>query len=216
MSNDISEDYNYLRFNVGEVGDVGDERNVRNVRNVSNRLREDIKSLERIGVSNIYIKLKSDLKNRLDRDVNKPFIENLRLIKKLRGNDEYYEIIKKILKEILKQKVNTEKSLKEVKKYIDYMDIKNNKNGIPRLLLPGLENESKLGVILLPDLLSFTKTSFHEERYRDLLTLMARTFLGLKSDETMISSIKLLTNHLKNINQDDRKNLNINLEKYIK
>lgn len=175
------------------------------------QIRNSVRKVENIISSKpVYDDLKRVLKETLERDVERPFMENLLYLKKVRGEDEYKDAIKKIYEEIAKQKANTEKALVGVKKYLDYMEPKNrnmNSNkSLPRLFLPGLEGESKLDPIYLPDLLGFTKSPAQSEIYSNILVLMARTFLNLDGKTPLLEAIKTIEEFLKNIRPDDISN----------
>lgn len=119
------------------------------------------------------------LKQTLENDYERPFMENIDYIKKVRGKEEYIEALKKINQEIIRQKDNTEKALIGIKKYLDYMQPKNNTNNKPKFYFPGLEEESKLDPIILPDLLGFTKSPVQAELYSNILVEWAKSCLGL-------------------------------------
>jgi len=55
------------------------------------------------------------LKQTLENDYERPFMENIDYIKKVRGKEEYIEALKKINQEIIRQKDNTEKALIGIK-----------------------------------------------------------------------------------------------------
>jgi len=183
MSNELS----YLNYNrpsvtssVPSTGSVtqplisGVEETIRKFE-TDRPLREEMQLFKRI------------MRDELVKNYEKPFYQELELIKRRRGGEEYKMDIKRLLESLSKMREITEESLVDVKRYLDYVEVK---EGESRLYLPGLEEKRQLGKFRLPDLLGFTRSAAKAEIHSELILQMARTFIGLDPNSTLTNAIE--------------------------
>lgn len=193
MSNN---NFNYLRFEQNvNVPNISNKSYESDNKKIMNQVKKSINKFKNLsGSKNTYNTFKKKLQLELIENVEKQFIIEIQRIKSTRSKEEYISDLNRIMQAIVKDRIETEKSLINVKKYLDYMELKNETK--PRLLLPGLESETKLEPLILPDLLGFTKSKVQRETYGDLIMNMVQSFLGFTT--TLYDAMKQLLEYIKN------------------
>jgi len=133
---------------------------------------------------------KRQLRDTMVSKYERPVYLELENIKKRRGQKEYEEDIRRVFQTMTKIRENAEQGMIEVKRYLDYVEVKNGEES--RVYLPGLEEKRQFGKFRLPDILGFTKYEAKAEQYRELVLLMARTLIGLDGTVSMAKSLEEL------------------------
>jgi len=190
----------YLNFNSSapSVASSSNYVNVKN-KNITNQIKNSTKKFKELsGSENSYKLFKTYLQTLLVNDVEKPFIDEIKHIKKERGNEEYLASIFRVFESIKRERENTEKALIRLKRYLDYMQKREKSNFTSRLYLPGLESESTLEPLILPDILGFSKSPAKAEQYNELILKMAKSFLGIPSDNKLKDQMKSFQDYLNN------------------
>ena len=215
MSNNNS-NFAYLQFNITPNKPATYSTNVAN-RRVMNQVRSGIKKFETVSGTDIYKPFKELLTKHLVNDVERPFIDYIKMIKAQRPEDEYLVVIRKVYESIKKERESAERSIIGIKKYLDYMEGMRKNSTKPFIYLPGLESERKLAPIELPDMLGFTKSPQAAEKYNDLIMLMSQSFLGFGGGQTLTSSLRNVRDYLdnKSFTPEEMSILNINLDRNI-
>lgn len=194
----MSNNFNYLEYmntNTGSRrtnnGYSSNRYNNGNQRKKSESLRE----FEREVVTKPQLQhFRNVFMDLLVKDYEQPFSRELEMIKRKRGEEEYKQDVKRIYESLGKLRESAEATLMDVKRYLDYVEVKEEK-GNARLYLPGLEEKTKLDKIKLPDLLGFTRSDTKKDQYGSFILGMVRTFLGFEG-QSLWKAMEYLTEEI--------------------
>ena len=165
--------------------------NRKNQTNQSNKSNQQNKELEenlsklsnsnynRMFQSNAYSKFKSEVREEL-RKVSEKQYEGLMRIKRLRQDKRYEEGIKMQYEKLKKMKTETEKSMYQIREYLDYIEVNKNSNNQFLPYLIGFESRYKMGDVIIPDIIGFTSKNRPEirDQYMWFIFMMVKQFLG--------------------------------------
>lgn len=130
--------------------------------------------------SNAYSQFKTQVREVLIKEYETPVYEALSRIKRIRGEKEYEEGLKKHYDGLIKLKKDTEKSMYQIRQYLDYIEVNKESNNQFLPYLIGFESRYKMGEVIIPDILGFTIKNRPElkEKYMDFIFMMVKQFLG--------------------------------------
>ena len=162
----------------------------KNLKNTKNKeIDENISKLTNYNYnsmfqSNIYSQFKEKVREVLIKEYEIPVYEALIRIKERRLlGKEYEEGLKRHYDELVKLKKETEKSMFQIRQYLDYIEVnkenkESNNDFLPYLF--GFESRYKMGEVIIPDILGFSKKNRPElkEKYMDFIFMLVKQFLG--------------------------------------
>ena len=165
--------------------------NKKNQTNKTNKKNEKNKELEenltkltnsnynRMFQSNSYSQFKTQVREELRKVTEKQY-EGLMRIKSLRQDKRYEEGIKMQYEKLKKMKTETEKSMYQIREYLDYIEVNKNSNNQFLPYLIGFESRYKIGEIVIPDIIGFTIKNRPEirDQYMWFIFMMVQQFLG--------------------------------------
>ena len=173
------------------------QKNQKNQTNQKNKeLNENLSKLtnsnyNRMFNSNSYSQFKTLVREELRKVTEKQY-EGLMRIKSLRQDKRYEEGIKMQYEKLKKMKTETEKSMYQIREYLDYIEVNKNSNNQFLPYLIGFESRYKIGEITIPDIIGFTIKNRPEirDQYMWFIFMMVKQFLGdlgylYKSIETL-------------------------------
>jgi hypothetical protein len=160
-------------------------RNQKNQKNQKNKeIEENLTKLtnsnyNRMFQSNAYSQFKTLVREEL-RKVSEKQYEGLMRIKRLRQDKRYEEGIKMQYEKLKKIKTETEKSMYQIREYLDYIEVNKNSNNQFLPYLIGFESRYKIGEITIPDIIGFTVKNRPEirDQYMWFIFMMVKQFLG--------------------------------------
>jgi hypothetical protein len=161
-------------------------KNSKNTKNTKNKeIDENISTLTNYNYnsmfqSNLYSDFKEKVREILIKEYEIPVYEALIRIKERRLDKEYEEGLKRHYDELMKLKKDTEKSMFQIRQYLDYIEANNESNNKFLPYLFGFESRYKMGEVIIPDILGFTKKNRPElkEKYMDFIFILVTQFLG--------------------------------------
>ena len=161
------------------------ETNKPNKKNQKNKeLEENLTKLtnsnyNRMFQSNSYSQFKTQVREELRKVTEKQY-EGLMRIKSLRQDKRYEEGIKMQYEKLKKMKTETEKSMYQIREYLDYIEVNKNSNNQFLPYLIGFESRYKIGEIVIPDIIGFTIKNRPEirDQYMWFIFMMVKQFLG--------------------------------------
>lgn len=161
------------------------QKNQTNQKNQKNKeLNENMTKLtnsnyNRMFQSNAYSQFKSQVREELRKVTEKQY-EGLMRIKSLRQDKRYEEGIKMQYEKLKKMKTETEKSMYQIREYLDYIEVNKNSNNQFLPYLIGFESRYKIGEIVIPDIIGFTIKNRPEirDQYMGFIFMMVKQFLG--------------------------------------
>jgi hypothetical protein len=164
------------------------QTNQKNKKNQTNQKNKEIEenltkltnsNYNRMFQSNAYSKFKSEVREEL-RKVSEKQYEGLMRIKRLRQDKRYEEGIKMQYEKLKKIKTETEKSMYQIREYLDYIEVNKNSNNQFLPYLIGFESRYKIGEITIPDIIGFTVKNRPEirDQYMGFIFMMVKQFLG--------------------------------------
>jgi hypothetical protein len=129
--------------------------------------------------SNSYSQFKTLVREELRKVTEKQY-EGLMRIKSLRQDKRYEEGIKMQYEKLKKMKTETEKSMYQIREYLDYIEVNKNSNNQFLPYLIGFESRYKIGEIVIPDIIGFTIKNRPEirDQYMWFIFMMVKQFLG--------------------------------------
>jgi hypothetical protein len=147
--------------------------------------------------SNAYSQFKTQVREELRKVTEKQY-EGLMRIKSLRQDKRYEEGIKMQYEKLKKMKTETEKSMYQIREYLDYIEVNKNSNNQFLPYLIGFESRYKIGEIVIPDIIGFTIKNRPEirDQYMWFIFMMVKQFLGDLG--YLYESIDTLYDHLRN------------------
>ena len=159
--------------------------NKKNQTNQKNKeLNENLTKLtnsnyNRMFQSNSYSQFKTLVREELRKVTEKQY-EGLMRIKSLRQDKRYEEGIKMQYEKLKKMKTETEKSMYQIREYLDYIEVNKNSNNQFLPYLIGFESRYKIGEIVIPDIIGFTIKNRPEirDQYMWFIFMMVKQFLG--------------------------------------
>jgi hypothetical protein len=161
------------------------QKNQKNQTNQKNKeLNENLSKLtnsnyNRMFQSNSYSQFKTLVREELRKVTEKQY-EGLMRIKSLRQDKRYEEGIKMQYEKLKKMKTETEKSMYQIREYLDYIEVNKNSNNQFLPYLIGFESRYKIGEIVIPDIIGFTIKNRPEirDQYMWFIFMMVKQFLG--------------------------------------
>jgi hypothetical protein len=161
------------------------KKNQTNKTNQKNKeLQENLSKLSnsnynRMFQSNAYSQFKTLVREELRKVTEKQY-EGLMRIKSLRQDKRYEEGIKMQYEKLKKIKTETEKSMYQIREYLDYIEVNKNSNNQFLPYLIGFESRYKIGEITIPDIIGFTVKNRPEirDQYMWFIFMMVKQFLG--------------------------------------
>ena len=161
------------------------KKNQTNQTNQKNKeLQENLSKLtnsnyNRMFQSNAYSQFKTLVREELRKVTEKQY-EGLMRIKSLRQDKRYEEGIKMQYEKLKKMKTETEKSMYQIREYLDYIEVNKNSNNQFLPYLIGFESRYKIGEIVIPDIIGFTIKNRPEirDQYMWFIFMMVKQFLG--------------------------------------
>jgi hypothetical protein len=155
------------------------QTNQKNKELQENLLKLSNSNYNRMFQSNAYSKFKSDVREELRKVTEKQY-EGLMRIKSLRQDKRYEEGIKMQYEKLKKMKTETEKSMYQIREYLDYIEVNKNSNNQFLPYLIGFESRYKIGEIVIPDIIGFTIKNRPEirDQYMWFIFMMVKQFLG--------------------------------------
>ena len=162
-----------------------DQTNKTNRKNQKNKeLNENISKLtnanyNRMFQSNTYSQFKTLVREELRKVYDKQY-EGLMRAKRIRPEKEYEEGLKRHYEGLKKMKTETEKSMYQIRQYLDYIEVNRNSNNQFLPYLIGFESRYKMGEVVIPDIIGFTSRNRPEirDQYMWFIFMMVKQFLG--------------------------------------
>lgn len=151
-------------------------------------------NFNRMFQSNSYSDFKEKITETLIREYEIPVYEALQNIKRRRGDSkEYEEGLKRRYDELIKLKKDTEKSMFQIRQYLDYIESEKENNKLLPYLI-GFESRYKLGEIVIPDILGFSSRERLElkEKYMYFIIFLVKRFLDFSEEDFLFVSIDTL------------------------
>jgi len=175
----------YSKNNSQRNSNKKNETNKTNQKNQKNKeLEENLTKLtnsnyNRMFQSNAYSQFKTQVREELRKVTEKQY-EGLMRIKSLRQDKRYEEGIKMQYEKLKKMKTETEKSMYQIREYLDYIEVNKNSNNQFLPYLIGFESRYKIGEIVIPDIIGFTIKNRPEirDQYMWFIFMMVKQFLG--------------------------------------
>jgi len=197
----MSNNFEYLDYmNVNNSGNRNGNSNMNRYNRGNNKKNVTLREFEKEAVSKKELQhFRNVFMDLLVKDYEQPFSLELELIKKRRGEEEYRQDVKRIYERLGKMRESAEETLLDVKRYLDYVEVKDN-SGEARLYLPGIEEKTRIGKIKLPDLLGFTQTTAKKEQYGSFILGMVRTFLGFEG-KSLWRAMRYLEKYLEELSR---------------
>ena len=194
-----------------------------NKKNSKNKeLEENIEKLtnsdfNRMFQSNAYSQFKEKIKEILIKEYEIPVYEKLIELKRSRGNKKEYEVgLKGHYEGLLKLKKDTEKSMFQIKQYLDYIESNTVSNNKFSPYLIGFESRYKMGDVVIPDILGITIKERPElkEKFMYFIFILVKQFLDninflYLSINKLVEDLPVMIDDLENSN-----NISLNLCKY--
>jgi hypothetical protein len=145
--------------------------------------------------SNAYSQFKTQVREELRKVYDKQY-EGLMRAKRIRPEKEYEEGLKRHCEGLKKMKTETEKSMYQIRQYLDYIEVNKNSNNQFLPYLIGFESRYKIGEVTIPDIIGFTSKNRPEirDQYMWFIFMMVKQFLGDLG--YLHVSINTLYNHL--------------------
>lgn len=167
------------------------QTNKKNQTNKTNKKNEKNKELDenlsklsnsnynRMFQSNAYSQFKTLVREELRKVTEKQY-EGLMRIKSLRQDKRYEEGVKMQYEKLKKMKTETEKSMYQIREYLDYIEVNKNSNNQFLPYLIGFESRYKMGEVVIPDIIGFTIKNRPEirDQYMWFIFMMVKQFLG--------------------------------------
>ena len=161
------------------------KKNQTNQKNQKNReIEENLSKLtnsnyNRMFQSNAYSEFKAKVREELRKVYDKQY-EGLMRAKRIRPEKEYEEGLKRHYEGLKKMKTETEKSMYQIRQYLDYIEVNKNSNNQFLPYLIGFESRYKIGEITIPDIIGFTVKNRPEirDQYMGFIFMMVKQFLG--------------------------------------
>ena len=184
-SSSPSQSTTYSKNNSQRNSNKKNETNKTNQKNLKNKeLNENLTKLtnsnyNRMFQSNAYSQFKTQVREELRKVTEKQY-EGLMRIKSLRQDKRYEEGIKMQYEKLKKMKTETEKSMYQIREYLDYIEVNKNSNNQFLPYLIGFESRYKIGEIVIPDIIGFTIKNRPEirDQYMWFIFMMVQQFLG--------------------------------------
>jgi hypothetical protein len=159
--------------------------NKKNQTNQQNKeLQENLSKLtnsnyNRMFQSNAYSQFKTLVREELRKVYDKQY-EGLMRTKRIRPEKEYEEGLKRHYEGLKKMKTETEKSMYQIRQYLDYIEVNKNSNNQFLPYLIGFESRYKIGEVVIPDIIGFTIKNRPEirDQYMWFIFMMVKQFLG--------------------------------------
>ena len=201
-SSSPSQSTTYSKNNSQRNSNKKNETNKTNQKNLKNKeLNENLTKLtnsnyNRMFQSNAYSQFKTQVREELRKVTEKQY-EGLMRIKSLRQDKRYEEGIKMQYEKLKKMKTETEKSMYQIREYLDYIEVNKNSNNQFLPYLIGFESRYKIGEIVIPDIIGFTIKNRPEirDQYMWFIFMMVKQFLGDLG--YLYESIDTLYDHLR-------------------
>lgn len=161
------------------------QKNQKNQTNQKNKeLEENLSKLtnsnyNRMFQSNSYSQFKTLVREELRKVYDKQY-EGLMRAKRIRPEKEYEEGLKRHCEGLKKMKTETEKSMYQIRQYLDYIEVNKNSNNQFLPYLIGFESRYKIGEVTIPDIIGFTSKNRPEirDQYMWFIFMMVKQFLG--------------------------------------
>jgi len=161
------------------------QTNKKNQKNQKNKeLEENLTKLtnsnyNRMFQSNAYSQFKTEVREELRKVYDKQY-EGLMRAKRIRPEKEYEEGLKRHCEGLKKMKTETEKSMYQIRQYLDYIEVNKNSNNQFLPYLIGFESRYKIGEVTIPDIIGFTSKNRPEirDQYMGFIFMMVKQFLG--------------------------------------
>ena len=185
---------NTRRDNTRKDNTRRDNKLSKNNKNIDeNILKKTNSNFNRMFQSNSYIDFKSKIREILIQEYQRPADEFYRKIRSVRGDKEYGDGLKIHYEEMIKLKKDTEKSMYQIRQYLDYIENERENNKFLPYLI-GFESKYKLGEIIIPDILGFTSKTRTDlkEKYTPFIIFMVKRFLNFSDSDFLYISIDTL------------------------